>query len=490
MVDVAAPALKPARRLKPSAMPLVVDLDGALLKTSIPLERLVAAAFQRPLATLMALPRLLRGVGAFRARLRELAEVDVNCLPLRQPLVDHLQAEHDRGRPIHLVGGCDQAIVTAVADRVGLFTTTKGAAGNDNLEGPARADLLEHEFPGGFTYVGDSRTDLPVWRKAAAVGVVGAARSVAAQVRRLDKPVELELDTGSTSLRAWRKALRLQQWSKNILVFVPLVLAHKLTDIRAWAMVLAGFFCMGIMASATYLVNDLGDLSSDRRHRTKQFRPLASGALPIASALIAIGPMMVGSLAVMAWLSPAAALCLIVYAGFTLSYSLRLKRVVMLDVTILGLLYTIRLIMGQILAAAPESTWLLTFSMFFFCSMALTKRHSEIEVAASAGLTELRGRGYRVKDAPLTLSMGIAFSAASILIVVIYLTNEAFPSGLYHHPHRLWVVPVLLHLWLARVWLLAHRGEMNEDPVAFALRDRYSLLLGVALGATFMAAMI
>ena len=331
---------------------------------------------------------------------------------------------------------------------------------------------------------------MAVWRKAASIGVAGASRAVAASARRLDKPVEIELDTGSTSLRAWRKGLRLHQWSKNILVFVPLVLAHELTDVWAWAKVLTGFLCMGIMASATYLVNDLADLSSDRRHRSKQFRPLASGALPIRSALLVIGPMIVVSLGVMAWLSPAAALCLVVYAGFTLSYSLRLKRVAMLDITILGLLYTIRLIMGQILAAAPGSTWLLTFSMFFFCSMALTKRHSEIEVASASGLTELRGRGYRVKDAPLTLSMGVAFSAASILIVVLYLTGEAFPSGLYRHPHRLWVVPILLHLWLARVWLLAHRGEMNDDPVAFALRDRFSILLGVVLGATFVAAVI
>ncbi len=498
MDDAAARPSKSAKRAAPVAMsgaisvaaPLVVDLDGTLLETDTLYESFVAAVFQHPIAAILALPRLLSGRAAFKARLGEIAELDVEGLPLRETLVDRLAAEQAKGREIHLVSAADHAVVTAVADRVGLFTSAQGSEGGVNLKGEAKARYLEERFPEGFTYCGDSRADLAVWRKASSVGIVGASKGVASAAKRLGKPVEVEVDTGSTRLRAWRKALRLQQWSKNVLVFVPLVLAHELTDIWAWAKVLTGFLCMGVMASATYLVNDLGDLSSDRRHRSKRFRPLASGALPIQSALIAIVPMIAVSLGVMAWLSPAAALCLMVYAGFTLSYSLRLKRVVMLDVTILGLLYTIRLIMGQILAGSAESTWLLTFSMFFFCSMALTKRHSEIEVAAASGLTELRGRGYRVKDAPLTLSMGISFSAASILIVVIYLTEEAFPSGLYHHPHRLWVAPVLLHLWLARVWILAHRGEMNDDPVAFALRDRYSLLLGALLGATFLAAVI
>ena len=490
MDDAAVRPSKLVKRARSGAAPLVVDLDGTLLKTDTLYESFVAAVFNRPLDAVLALPRLLRGRAAFKARLREVADLDIEGLPLRETLVEHLTAERGQGRKIHLVSAADHAVVTAVAERVGLFTSAQGSEGEVNLKGEAKARYLEDRFPEGFAYVGDSRADVAVWRRASIIGVAGASKGVALAARRLGKPVEIDLDTGSTRLRAWRKALRLQQWSKNLLVFVPLILAHELTDIWAWAKVLTGFLCMGVMASATYLVNDLGDLSSDRRHRSKRLRPLASGALPIQSALLAIVPMIAISLGVMAWLSPPAALCLMVYAGFTLSYSLRLKRVVMLDVTILGLLYTIRLIMGQILAGSAESTWLLTFSMLFFCSMALTKRHSEIEVAAAAGLTELRGRGYQVKDAPLTLSMGIAFSAASILIVVIYLTDEAFPSGLYHHPHRLWVVPVLLHLWLARVWILAHRGEMNDDPVAFALRDRYSLLLGAALGATFLAAVI
>jgi len=490
MDDAPTQAIKRTRLAKPANLPLVIDLEGALLKTDAWLERVIAAVFERPLGALLALPRLLRGRSALEDRLREITTLDAEGIPLRQPLVDFLRAEHDQRRAIHLVSGLDQTFVVAVAKRIGPFNLVQGTEGDLHLKSDAKALYLEKQFPEGFSYIGDSRADMAVWRKASSIGLVGATKAVAASAKRLGKPIELEIDTGSTSLRAWRKALRLQQWSKNVLVFVPLILAHELTSVWAWAKVLTGFLCMGIMASATYLVNDLGDLSSDRRHRSKQFRPLASGALPIASALRAIGPMIAISLGVMTWLSPAAALCLLVYAGFTLSYSLRLKRVVMLDITILGLLYTIRLVMGQILAGSAESTWLLTFSMFFFCSMALTKRHSEIEVAAAAGLTELRGRGYRVKDAPLTLSMGLSFSAASILIVVIYLTEEAFPSGLYHHPHRLWVAPILLHLWLARVWLLAHRGEMNDDPVAFALRDRFSLLLGAALGATFLAAVI
>lgn len=475
-----------------SASPLVVDMDGALIRTDMLFEAFAAGLFQRPLATLLALGSLLKGRAAFKSRIAALGVVDVESLPEREALVSYLEQQSDAGREIHLVSAGAREHVEAVAERFGVFASAQGSTPGDNLKGARKAEALAERFPGGYAYVGDSRADAAVWKMADTIGLAGARPDVARAARRLGKPVEFEDRSSGAVLAPWRRALRPQQWAKNLLVFVPLILGHQFTNLRTDLAVLAGFACLCVVASATYLVNDLADLAADRRHPTKRSRPLASGALSISHALIAILPMMLTALGAAFWLSPAFGAGLLAYTLLTLAYSMRLKRIVMLDVTVLGCLYAVRLVMGQALVGGEQSVWLLTFSMFFFASLALTKRHSEIEsrAASGSGATQIKGRGYRTTDAPLTLATGVSFSASAILIVVIYLTSEAFPSGLYAHPQRLWATPILIQLWLSRVWLLAHRGEMHEDPVAFALHDKASLMLGAALAIDVVSAVM
>ena len=281
----------------------------------------------------------------------------------------------------------------------------------------------------------------------------------------------------------WMKALRLHQWAKNVLVFVPLLLSGHFRDALLIGEALLGFLIVGITASGTYIINDIVDVRADRLHRTKKDRPFASGELSVRQGAI-VGPLLiVGGLAAAYAISPGFAQVLAVYLAATLAYSLRLKTVAFLDVVLLAWLYTLRLLMGVALAASTYSPWLLTFSMMFFFSMSLAKRHVEVTSGEQEG--EIAGRGYQKSDGPLTLAFGVSSTVASLLIMTLYLMEEAFPSNIYGQPEALWIVVPLIGLWTMRVWLLAHRGELDDDPVAFALTDRVSLAMGALLAATF-----
>ncbi len=291
--------------------------------------------------------------------------------------------------------------------------------------------------------------------------------------------------------RTWLRALRAHQWAKNILVFAPLALSG-MAGLRVDSIlnVMCLFACLSALASGTYLINDLVDLKSDRKHRSKKNRPLASGAISARAGIVAAALLIAAGLVGAILISPRAAFGLIAYLALTLAYSVRFKRIPLLDVTVLGVLYSLRLLIGAAGAGTVASVWLLTFALFFFVSLSLAKRHSEIVAAQEAGHKTLPGRGYLVDDGPVTLGLGISAAVASVLIVVLYLTDEAFPSGVYNSPSFLWAAPLLLHLWVSRIWLLAHRGQMDDDPVAFAVRDKTSLVVAGLMALALLAALV
>jgi 4-hydroxybenzoate polyprenyltransferase len=291
--------------------------------------------------------------------------------------------------------------------------------------------------------------------------------------------------------KTWLRALRAHQWAKNILVFAPLALSGAYA--LRWEPVLhvlGLFICLSALASGTYLINDLSDLRADRKHRSKKNRPLASGAISPRAGVVAAALLIAAGLIGAVLISPGAALGLVCYLALTLAYSLRVKRIPLLDVTVLGVLYSLRLLIGAAGAGTSAAVWRLTFALFFFVSLSLAKRHSEIVAAQEAGQKTLPGRGYLVDDGPVTLALGISAAVASVLIVVLYLTDEAFPSGVYNNPSFLWAAPLLLHLWVSRIWLLAHRGQMDDDPVAFAVRDKTSLIVAGMLALALLAALV
>jgi 4-hydroxybenzoate polyprenyltransferase len=279
------------------------------------------------------------------------------------------------------------------------------------------------------------------------------------------------------------------QWAKNILLFVPLFVGHAYGEPSAIAAAALGFLLLCVLSSATYIVNDLADLDADRAHATKRMRPFASGALKIVHGLMAAPLMILAAIAGAFALSPPFAAALLAYLALTLAYSFGLKRVALLDVFIIGVLFTLRIVMGVEIAGLTHSAWLLSFALAFFISLALSKRHGEVMRAARIDVDEIAGRGYRGNDWPVTLTFGVGVGLVSVVIMLLYMTNDAAPSGFYARPGWLYAIPALLTLWLMRIWLLSNRMLLHDDPVVFALRDRVSLLLGVAVAILFYLAL-
>jgi 4-hydroxybenzoate polyprenyltransferase/phosphoserine phosphatase len=469
-----------------SRTPLVVDMDGCLLRTDVLFEAIASGLARHPIETLLAFRFLLQGRARFKRAIAEINEVDVESLPLREDFVAHLAQERANGRELHLITAARHEIAAEVAERVGLFETVQGSTDGRNLKGAKKLAAIQERFPEGFAYAGDSAADLKVWKEAEAIVLAGARPSVADQARRLQKPVEGAFDNAPATLRTWIKALRVHQWSKNALVFVAIMLSHLYLDLGAWTASIMAWAAMCLTASGTYLINDLSDLAADRRHRTKRHRPLAAGLIDIQTALVLAPVLILTGLCVGFAVSVPLGLLVGLYLVLTLSYSMSLKRVPMLDVTILGGLYTVRVILGAVAISVALSPWLLTFSFFFFFAMSLAKRHVELVRALTEG--KIDGRGYRPGDAPVTLAFGVSATVASILIMMLYMVGEAFPSGAYKAPQFLWAAPVLVAVWSMRIWLLAQRGELNDDPVAFAVKDKVSWLLGAIVGVSFLAA--
>ena len=285
----------------------------------------------------------------------------------------------------------------------------------------------------------------------------------------------------------WLRALRAHQWTKNILLFVPLFVGHVFT-VEALATTILGFALLCLLSSATYIINDLADLEADRAHPTKRLRPFASARLKVAHGLIAAPFMMIGALVGAYLVAPAFATSMLAYLFLTLAYSYRLKRVPLLDVFIIGLLFTLRIVMGAEVLGIAHSAWLLSFALAFFLSLALAKRHAEVTAAADHA-EEIAGRGYRGGDWPITLSFGVGVGLVSVVIMLLYMANDAAPSGFYHQPGWLYAIPALLTIWLMRIWLLSHRTILHDDPVVFALRDAVSLGLALTVAIAFFLAL-
>jgi 4-hydroxybenzoate polyprenyltransferase len=309
-------------------------------------------------------------------------------------------------------------------------------------------------------------------------------------------------DERVSPFKAWLKAIRLHQWAKNTLIFLPLLLAH------AWApgiiaAAAVAFLSFGLCASATYVVNDLLDLDADRQHPRKRLRPFASGDLSALSGIALIALFLAASFTlailvprVIYTLSPGLFLLhplrflvwLGIYLVTTLAYSLRLKRVVMVDVIVLSGLYTVRILAGSAATGVVVSTWLASFSIFFFLSLAFVKRFAELENLRERGGISIGGRGYHVADIEQLRSFGSASGYVSVAVITLYIWNLS-AAQLYHHPNRLWLLVPALLLWISRLWLEASRGQLDEDPVVYAITDRRSLLLGVLVLAIVLSAL-
>jgi 4-hydroxybenzoate polyprenyltransferase len=469
-------------------IPLVVDLDGTLILTDTLYESFARLIFRDPVSAVQGLLLIAKGPAAVKRHFANCGIPGSEALPRRSDLIDLLKSERARGRSLHLVTAADQKTADEFAASFGVFDSARGSDGQKNLKGQGKLDYLAQHFADGFIYAGDHRADLPVFQAARGVILCDVDASTAAAVTASGTPVLAQFRRTPRTWRTWVRTFRIHQWSKNILVFVPLFTAHAFADRTKLYAAVLGFCLLCVIASATYMINDLADLSADREHRTKRYRPFASGALPIAVGLVAAPLMLLGALIAGYLLSPAVTVPLFLYLCLTIAYSFGLKQVPLLDVFVIAVLFTLRIVVGTEVIGLDYSPWLLSFSLAFFLSLALAKRHGEIMNAVHAEAGEIAGRGYTAEDWPLTLTFGIGVGLASIVIMLLYLTNDAAPSGFYSQPAWLYAIPAFMVLWLMRIWLLSNRTQLHDDPVVFALKDRVSLMLGVAVTVAFFLA--
>ncbi len=477
----------------PAARPtLVLDVDGALLRTDMLHEIAIAYIKANPLRVFTVLRWMLQGKAVLKRKLSEAHELDVESLPVNTELEAYARAEHEAGRQVVLATAADELVAIRLARRFDFVSEVIASDGVTNLKGENKARALRERFPDGFVYAADSRSDLEVWKHADGIILAGAKSSVEARAKGLGKPVIAEFARPKAGLRVWAKALRIHQWAKNALVFVPLVLGGRMLDPTAWFHGVMAFLALGTLASATYLINDLWDLRDDRRHWTKRNRPLASGKVSVAQAVTAMPVLFALSLVLGALAGPPALFVLAAYLGLTLAYSFGLKRKPVLDAFTLAVLFTLRLVMGIVVVDVVASPWLLVFSMFLFASLSFAKRQTEVQrTMESEGRdpnAKIGGRGYFEADLPFILAIGVACGMASIMIMVLYLTQDALLAGFYRSPVYLWAIPGFLFLWLSRIWLICQRGELHDDPVVFATRDPKSLMLCAAVGVSFAMA--
>jgi 4-hydroxybenzoate polyprenyltransferase len=318
---------------------------------------------------------------------------------------------------------------------------------------------------------------------------VNASAATSAAARAVNPRVIAEFPRQGSRLRIWLKALRLHQWSKNVLVLVPLLLGHKLGDPTAIAHCVLGMLLLGLAASGTYLLNDLSDLSSDRLHRTKRNRPIAAGMIaPLHALAVAVGLILV-ALVVPLLFRPMLSVAILGYCSLSMLYSAALKRIALIDTLTIAALFTIRLTLGVELADVPYSPWLIAFAGFFFFSLALAKRHCELMEARDSGGGVLARRGWEIEDWPLTLGFGAAAGMGALQIMILFVADDALPSRMYDHPGWLYVAPGAVAVWLMRIWLLAHRRKLQDDPVVFALHDPWSWGIGAAVALAIVLAL-
>jgi 4-hydroxybenzoate polyprenyltransferase/phosphoserine phosphatase len=479
---------KPTKVVSPA---LCVDLDGTLIRGDAVWECVLMVLKTQPFALVLLPFWLLSGFASFKLKLAAKAHLNPARLSYRLEVLDLLRTERAAGRRIALATAADREVAEAVASYLGLFDEVHASNGKRNLKGANKAAFLaDYYAETGFEYVGDSAVDVEVWRSSRGAYVVGTqARADQAAVVAAVKGTILEPRASfGVSVRTWVNALRGHHWAKNLLLFLPLVLSHNLAA-EPLVRTLAGFVLYGVCASGLYILNDLLDLHSDREHPWKKERPFAAGKISIPEGLLAAFVLLSSAIGLGFWLSVPFGLVLLGYAALTMLYSLYFKAIALLDVFILSSFYSLRILGGALISSTPLSQWFLAFSMFLFLSLAMAKRYSELVHAVDLINTGNSGRGYRTGDRELLLTLGCGSSFSAVVIFSLYVHSQDVLL-LYSSPEFLFLLCPIVLYWLSRNWLLAHRGELKEDPVTLAIRDPVSYGVALASAAVIAASMI
>jgi len=461
-----------------SSIPLVVDLDGTLIRSDLLIETAFAVVGKSASRCLEMVRQLWKG----RAQLKDYlahATIALDLLPYDPVVLAKAKVAANAGRPVYLASASDEKLVRGVAEHLGFFSGWFASDGTTNLSGATKARRLVDVFGhGGFDYVGNGAADLPVWavcRKRIAIRTPPQVRS---RLLSVDPETEFLTDERPT-WQAWARLLRVHQYSKNVLVLVPLLTSHEFT-LAAILSALGGMIAFSLCASGVYIINDLIDLEADRLHPTKRERPLASGAVPLIYTLVLAPVLISAAMILAAIISPSFLAILACYFALTTAYTFSLKRRAIVDVVVLATLYTLRVIAGGEAINLTVSEWLLGFSMFMFMALALIKRYVELSQGKRWSLPHPANRNYNAGDINIIGSLAAASAFNAITLFSLYLSSDTV-HRLYRHPQFLWLICPLLMYWSSRALMVAHRGAMHDDPVVFALKDRTSRIIAIAM---------
>ncbi len=468
--------------------PLCIDCDGTLIATDLLYEAFFLMLKQYPLGLLLLPFWLMKGKVYLKERLAEHVSFNWATLPYRPEMIALIQKARHQDKQVVLVTASPMLWANGIAQHLACFDKVLATENGVNLAGKNKADYLVNLFgERNFDYAGDSHVDLHVWARAAGAIVVSSNKSLVKSALQKTSDVQT-IKIPRAKIWVYLRALRVHQWLKNLLIAVPLLAAHQLNAFEGITQVIYAFLAFSLCASSVYVLNDLLDLDSDRQHIRKRKRPFAACTIPLWQGMLMV-PLLLGIAFAISTLLPSRFIVVLAaYFVMTLAYSVRLKQQVIVDVMMLAGLYTMRVIAGAAATAITPSFWLLAFSMFIFLSLALVKRYSELLITLQSSKQEAAGRGYTVNDLTVLMSIGVSSGLGSVLILALYLNNPE-TNLMYPNTMWLWLMPPLLLYWVSRMWMKAHRGQVDDDPVVFAAKDWQSILVLWISACIFVAAL-
>jgi 4-hydroxybenzoate polyprenyltransferase len=469
----------------PVTVPLCVDLDGTLVKSDMLWEGCWLAARTHPILLLKACLGLGSGRAQFKRKIAAIAIANPSLLPYRADLVTFISAEAKAGRTLILATAADEAIARSVAQHLGIFGAMLASNGALNCKGTVKLAAIQKISP-QFIYVGDSTADLPIWKASNGAIVAGSDRAVLRLLQKSGIQIHNHFPSQRSLLQNIIRAIRVHQWPKNILVFLPIFLGHKTMDAAAWSrgMLMMAVFC--VTASVAYLINDLVDLEADRQHSKKSKRPFAAGDLSIQIGLFLLVLLVLTAFCVSTFLLPGAQMWIAIYFVATLFYSFYLKTLLLADVVGLAMLYVLRVLAGGSATSIVISPWTLAFCLFFFYSLALMKRFGELK-SLSADKDNAVRRGYGKADLSIVSQLGVASGILSAVVLAHYISSPEVRIN-YRSPDLLWLICPIILYWFGRLWILSNRGVVSEDPMLFSLRDKTSYMTGACIALIWLFA--
>jgi 4-hydroxybenzoate polyprenyltransferase len=452
--------------------PLVVDLDGTLIHTDLLLEAILLLFRKNPFYIFLCLIWILKGRAYLKSKVFQKIHIPYELLPFNHNLIEFLKSEHDTGRKLILATASPSTAAAEIVRIHSFFDEVFGSNEAINLKGHKKRLLLDQHFgKGNYDYIGNSNSDLKIFESAHFTYLVNPSKALENRTRKISD-LKHVWKTESSMWNIFR-SIRVYQWVKNLLIFVPLVTSHTFNSLNHISNALIGFIAFCLLASAGYIINDLFDLNSDRTHPQKSNRPFASGKVSISTAFIVFIFLFTAGFLAAFTLGYVFFIIALIYLTTSVNYSLFLKKIALYDVFILALLYSIRIFAGAVAIKVQLSFWLIAFSTFIFLSLAFIKRFSElIQISNEQNLSK-RGRQYHKGDLSILQTMGIASGFLSVVVFSLYI-NSSEVVKLYSQPKILWAISLVFLFWISRIWLLTIRGEVDEDPIVFAIKDKTS----------------